>query len=198
MANEIVISAGLPIADLRSGNTVSQSAGLQGDPTIYNTRRPANKYFKSAGLPAPDLGKATANSVRLSAGFPAFDVYQDQPITIYFAGDVNGLTILTDATLTAESASTIEFIASAIAASALTTIASGFILALVSPADTSSQDTPVTFSWGSHPGATAYNLQVSTTSNFSNIVTNIWTASRSYEDSSLDPSTTYYWRVRAA
>ena len=56
-----------------------------------------------------------------------------------------------------------------------------------------------TLAWNAVPGATSYQLQVSTRSNFSRIIVNqIGMTGTSYTLSGLARGTTYYWRINAA
>ena len=71
---------------------------------------------------------------------------------------------------------------------------------LISPANNSTGVTLTpTFNWGSVTGATSYNLQVSTQTNFSSTVINQTTSSTSYLPTTpLSTGTQYYWRVKAS
>jgi subtilisin-like proprotein convertase family protein len=55
--------------------------------------------------------------------------------------------------------------------------------------------TTVSLNWNSDVNAESYNLQVSTTSNFTTLLTNINTSQTSYLLSGLNEQTKYYWRV---
>jgi hypothetical protein len=70
---------------------------------------------------------------------------------------------------------------------------------LVAPADgATGVATNVTLSWNAVTGATSYDVQVSTSSNFSTTVVNqLALTTTSLATTSLQVNTTYYWRVRA-
>ncbi|GGD18601.1 metalloprotease Fpp1 [Flavobacterium orientale] len=69
---------------------------------------------------------------------------------------------------------------------------------LQSPANGATGVNPsnVPFSWTSSAGATGYDIQIATDSNFTNIIETGTSASASYTASSVTSSTTLYWRVR--
>ena len=56
---------------------------------------------------------------------------------------------------------------------------------------------PVTFSWEAFPNATLYHLEADDAADFLSPEVDIFTASTSYEASTLSDSTKYYWRVQA-
>lgn len=81
----------------------------------------------------------------------------------------------------------------------LTVSPSGAVVSLGSPAAnaTDVSSTP-TFSWSPITGAQTYQIQVSTSPGFSPLVVEEAVATNSFQPAfSLDPETTYYWRVRA-
>ncbi len=57
---------------------------------------------------------------------------------------------------------------------------------------------PVTFDWNDLPAADSYNLQVSTSPNAGNIISDITVNVATETLDIFDPNTTYYWRVRSA
>jgi hypothetical protein len=68
-----------------------------------------------------------------------------------------------------------------------------------SPSDyATDQYTNVTCYWYSYPGASSYDLQWSTSSNFSTgTLSQLYISGTSYKVTGLNQNTTYYWRVRA-
>ncbi len=69
---------------------------------------------------------------------------------------------------------------------------------LIEPADlaTVNEDQPVTLDWHPNGFFRSYALQVATDAAFTNLVTDVsGLTESSYELASVDPSTTYYWRV---
>ena len=56
---------------------------------------------------------------------------------------------------------------------------------------------PATFKWNFNPQALAYAIQVSADPGFTNLLINEYTADTSFATSKLQPSTVYFWRVRA-
>ncbi|MBF8296373.1 MAG: Fibronectin type domain protein, partial [Bacteroidetes bacterium] len=71
---------------------------------------------------------------------------------------------------------------------------------LLSPADGSSEiSTSPMLTWRAEPGATSYQVQISTSSAFSTIVVDqSGIANTSYSAGSLTNGTVYYWRVSAS
>jgi M6 family metalloprotease-like protein len=71
--------------------------------------------------------------------------------------------------------------------------------ALQSPADgtVNVENTP-TFVWSSVAGATSYTIEIDDEPSFVGLVHTAVAASTNYSGASLDPGTTYYWRVRAS
>ena len=72
-------------------------------------------------------------------------------------------------------------------------------VSLASPANAATGvSTSPTLSWNVPANAGTYNVQVSTTSNFSNIVSqNSGQSATNYSATGLQPNTTYFWRVRS-
>jgi len=56
---------------------------------------------------------------------------------------------------------------------------------------------PTLFQWKSNPRALTYSFQISSTENFTNILASQYSTDSSIVISGLQPSTLYYWRVRA-
>lgn len=67
---------------------------------------------------------------------------------------------------------------------------------ILPPDDATGVSTSATFTWDPVPGASKYNLVVSTDPEFGSSVVNVETANTSYE-AALSAATHYYWRIRA-
>jgi photosystem II stability/assembly factor-like uncharacterized protein/fibronectin type 3 domain-containing protein len=69
---------------------------------------------------------------------------------------------------------------------------------LVSPTDDATdQNTSLTLAWDAVTGATSYDLQVSTSSNFTTTIVNQSTTNTYFDVTGLSENTEYFWRVRA-
>jgi hypothetical protein len=69
---------------------------------------------------------------------------------------------------------------------------------LTSPADGAlNQAQPITFTWEAYSGATRYHIQVALEDTFADLIINTSTTETSYQTDILDPTTEYFWRVRA-